>query len=100
MIDWCLTCQFEDYDGSEEPCINCVSDTEVEGNAKPTEYFPKRPPKPITNADRIRAMTDAELAELWWERVDCGECPVHKECKLTGQDCKRLALDWLKEEAK
>lgn len=51
-----------------------------------------------SNADRIRAMTDEELAELWWERVDCGECPVHKECKLTGQDCKRLALDWLKEE--
>lgn len=54
--------------------------------------------KPITNADHIRAMTDEELAELWWERVDCGECPVHKECKLTGQDCKRLALDWLKQE--
>ena len=53
-------------------------------------------PKPQTNADRIRAMSDEELAELWWERVDCGECPVHKECKLTGQDCKRLALDWLK----
>ena len=58
MSDWCLTCQFEDYDGSEEPCINCVSDTEIDGNAKPTEYFPKRPPKPITNADRIRSMTD------------------------------------------
>lgn len=55
-------------------------------------------PKPQTNADRIRSMTDEELAELWWERVDCGECPVHKECKLTGQDCKRLAIDWLKQE--
>lgn len=53
----------------------------------------------ITNADRIRAMTDEELAELWWERVDCGECPVHKECNLTGQECKRLVLNWLKQEA-
>lgn len=52
-----------------------------------------------SNADRIRAMTDEELAELWWERVDCGECPAHKECRLTGQDCKRLALDWLRQEA-
>ena len=52
----------------------------------------------ITNADRIRAMTDEELAELWWERVDCGECPVHRDCKMTGQDCKKLALDWLKAE--
>ena len=56
--------------------------------------------KPITNADRIRAMSDEELAELWWERVDCGECPVHRDCKMTGQDCKKLVLDWLKQEAK
>lgn len=54
----------------------------------------------ITNADRIRAMTDEELAELWWERVDCGECPVHRDCRMTGQDCKKLALGWLQEEAK
>ena len=53
-----------------------------------------------TNADRIRAMTDEELAELWWERVDCGECPVHRDCRMTGQDCKELALGWLQEEAK
>ncbi len=59
----------------------------------------EKPAFPITNAERIRAMTDEELAELWWERVDCGECPVHKECKLTGQDCKRLVLNWLKKEA-
>ena len=53
-----------------------------------------------TNADRLRSMTDEELAELWWERVDCGECPVHRDCKMTGQDCKKLALGWLQEEAK
>lgn len=54
----------------------------------------------ITNADRIRSMSDDELAQLWWERVDCGECPVHRDCKMTGQDCKKLALGWLQEEAK
>lgn len=56
--------------------------------------------EPQTNADRIRSMTDEELAELWWERVDCGECPVHRDCRMTGQDCKKLALDWLKQEGK
>ena len=55
--------------------------------------------KPVTNADRFRAMTDEELAELWWERMDCGKCPVHRDCKMTGQDCKELALDWLRQEA-
>jgi hypothetical protein len=54
----------------------------------------------ITNADRIRSMSDEELANLWWERVDCGECPVYRKCKQASQDCKRLALDWLREEAK
>lgn len=52
----------------------------------------------ISNADRIRSMSDEELAELWWERVDCGECPVHRDCRMTGQDCKKLALDWLKQD--
>ena len=51
-----------------------------------------------SNADRIRSMSDEELAELWWECVDCGECPVHRDCRMTGQDCKKLALDWLREE--
>ena len=78
-----------------------MNDTTYQRNGK-IAYVPvvvnAKPPKP-TNYDRLRAMTNDELAELWWERVDCGECPVHKECKLTGQDCKRLALDWLKQEA-
>ena len=56
-------------------------------------------PKPMTNAMKIRSMTDEELAELWWERMDCGECPAHRDCKMTGQECKKLALDWLKQEA-
>lgn len=53
----------------------------------------------MTWGDKIRAMTDEELAELWWERVDCGECPVHRDCRMTGQDCMKLALDWLRQEA-
>jgi hypothetical protein len=96
MIDWCLTCQFEDYDGSEEPCINCVSDTEVEGNAKPTEYFPKKPPKPITHADRIRAMTDEELAD-WFSIYCCRNKTYDAHCETFG-NCEACWLDWLKEE--
>lgn len=94
MSDWCLTCQFEDYDGSEEPCINCVSDTEIDGNAKPTEYFPKRPPKPITNADRLRAMTDEELGK--WMQSYAEWCPPGDCC----EDCLNCWPKWLKEEAK
>ena len=53
--------------------------------------------KPVTNADRIRAMTDEELAELFWIRADCELCP-NKE-QHCSDDCKKHWLDWLKEEA-
>lgn len=59
----------------------------------------KRYYKP-TNADRIRKMTDEELANMWFSYVDCGECPMHRECNMLPQDCLRLALEWLKQEAK
>ena len=52
--------------------------------------------KPMTNADRIRAMTDDELAE--WLRHYCltqsWECP-----KAPGRNCKQHWLEWLKQEA-
>ena len=51
-----------------------------------------------TNADRIRSMTDEELAELFWIRADCELCP-NKEPHCS-DDCKKHWLDWLKEEAK
>lgn len=53
----------------------------------------------MTNADRIRAMTDEELANMWFSYVDCGECPMHRECNMLPQDCLRLALEWLRQEA-
>jgi len=54
--------------------------------------------KPITNADRIRVMTDEELAQ----RLYLSTC-VHifdnkVECKDNG--CKKCWLDWLKQEDK
>ena len=50
----------------------------------------------ITNADRIRAMSDEELAE----RMSCFECvgcPLcHEDC--VGKSCKDAILEWLKKE--
>jgi hypothetical protein len=55
--------------------------------------------KPISHADRIRAMTDEELANFvslccGWT---CAECPVGKECN--GDECFSTWLGWLKQEA-
>ena len=64
---------------------------------------------PMTNADRIRAMTDEELAEfipsgpcppIRWHRDEFGarytECP--NEERIHG--CRDCWLDWLKQEVK
>lgn len=58
-----------------------------------------------TNADRIRAMTDEELAG-WLEKIRlycatdlCGRsCPLAEVCYSNAKEPKET-LDWLKEEA-
>jgi len=52
---------------------------------------------PHTNADRIRSMTDEELAEVLF-----GSCIEHigvEECSHPEKACKSCVLDWLKAES-
>lgn len=66
-------------------------------------------PKPKTNADRIRAMSDEELAE-WLDNGDfgCNDCPeaerLSAQPSLRGEvcdgACKRHFLEWLKRPVK
>ena len=59
---------------------------------------------PITNADKIRAMSDEELA-IWTAHISkCTWCPAKKiktasPCKGLYSGCKGNWLDWLKQEA-
>lgn len=48
---------------------------------------------PVTNADRIRAMTDEELAHYINEST--GDCPSNSKCQ---KNCDKCWLDWLKQE--
>ena len=50
----------------------------------------------LTNADRIRAMSDEELAD-WLQRLDCMECPAALNCLNMHKTCNRLLLEWLKQ---
>ena len=53
----------EGADRFSKPCSNCVAAILDNGEVTdPSHWKPK--PKPMTNADRIRAMTDEELAEF------------------------------------
>ena len=52
--------------------------------------------KPLTNADRIRAMTDEELAE--WV-VKCRDADIFRETVIgTHMNTVEEWLDWLKQE--
>lgn len=55
---------------------------------------------PITNADRIRTMTDEELAEMferWITNCDCNFTPCVEYCDMfDGKTCKERWLVWLK----
>ena len=55
--------------------------------------YPK-PHRPLTNADKIRAMSDEELADLINREVSrCA--PTSGGCEKTPNDCKACWLDWL-----
>lgn len=48
----------------------------------------------MTNGDRIRSMTDEELADIL-PTADCYNCPIQK---FTDHDCHKCALNWLRKE--
>ena len=55
-------------------------------------------PKVITNADRIRSMSDEELADLIGTH-DCLDCPLNNEddwCAGSAGSCRGNVLEWLK----
>lgn len=74
-------------------CTNC-------GHYFHEEDFPMcvidSDPKPKTNANRIRAMSDEELAEKLATYIECDMCPGWPvTCE---EKCTKYWLDWLKQE--
>lgn len=52
-----------------------------------------------TNADRIRAMSDEKLADVFGKLVHCGGCPMRDNCKVDNLPCNNVLLEWLKQPA-
>lgn len=74
----CDNCRHTKKDVYEQPCSHCVALSEWEA---------------LTNADRIRAMTDEELARFLGQHSLCSRverCPDHGKCH-------KCVLDWLKQ---
>lgn len=79
------------------PCIYCTEDLHC------TKYTddnyeswcvlgPCKDEKP-SNADKIRAMSDEELADI----LKC--VPDYTDCPHGADDCRKCILDWLRQEA-
>lgn len=95
------------------PCVYCTEDGYCKkySDEEVTAWCVQSPCKDEkqSNADRIRSMTDEELAD-WiygqsdeWSNWCPREAPINPEtleCLRNGGDCGKCILDWLKEEAK
>lgn len=57
------------------------------------------PEKKMTNADRIRAMSDEELAAHMWNKFGCPDGRNHTTYDCIGNSCKDCWLDWLRQPA-
>lgn len=54
---------------------------------------------PMTNADRIRAMSDEELTREIFLRCDCPNCPLYGKCGGDNKACTERILHWLQQPA-
>lgn len=75
---------------------------EIQELLETRRYFGKHLPQ--TNADKIRQMSDEELATViaWPYLVSPPWCSQHRTCPYISEDptpCDKCALDWLKQEA-
>lgn len=83
----CTDCRYQE-NMCKWPCDDCVKGDKWEE-------------RPLTNADKIRAMTDEELAKWFCDKVSCG-CECLALCRNCGRDdksCSQAWLNWLKQEA-
>ena len=56
------------------------------------------PDQRLSNSDRIRAMTDEELAEHIWKKAGCPAGRNYVTCGYAGS-CKDCWVDWLQQPA-
>ena len=97
----CATCR---HDRLRSPiCDECYNTSDAPTKWEAAEYY-----EPDTNADRIRAMSDEELAthlhDIGW---DCHLCAEHRRLEneplLRGEKCDEKCvehcLEWLKQPA-
>ena len=88
----CKQCKHIDRCMSEASFLGQVFDPDYDGEHSCSEF------DTFTNADRIRDMSDEELAEWLGEHLDCYACPVGLVC-IHNNGCPGALVEWLKQPA-
>ena len=84
------------YLKNARPCYECSACMSGDDHFRPAKPEKKR----TTNADRIRAMSDEELAEqLIQYRDDWADYCTHKGCYATQKEAVEAETEWLKQPA-
>ena len=109
MLELVYNEETKEWEQKKEPFITIEVETEEDfefiGNA--IAFYKKHmdeQAKPQTNADRIRAMSDEELADNWMrDFVVCHRCAYRYECEcdeyVTYEKCKEGIVEWLQQPA-
>lgn len=85
-IDWCVMCK---HNGNDFYDLCCECEYPENSDDPPAKYEPK----PMTNADRIRSMSDEELAK--WLDLLVNRAKIYGENKVWLEDTPRYYTDWL-----
>lgn len=80
----CATCKQSCKADGLVVCGNCIHDSSRKDRCEP-----------LTNGDKIRAMSDREYADWLCDHLLCGDCPVYEKCGLV-EACFDRLLGWLR----
>ena len=88
----CMQCKYITVCMAQADCLGQIFDPNYDGEHGCTDFAP------CTNADRIRSITDEELAEFI-RRLSIGYEPwCDHHCKMNGDDdCNRCLRIWLQQ---
>ena len=96
-----IKCSSEAYAKCQEHCHHCQNPDEayyLEGSDC-DKFNQQINRKLMTNADRIRAMSDAELAHLLLDGCRGSECDKQPHNEYGSVNCYQCRMDWLKQPA-
>ena len=79
-------------------CENCKKYDDCKSGSGLTWPCGAYAPKIVTNADRIRAMSDEEIMQHIWNTFGCPDGRNYITCGCMGS-CKDCWLDWLRQPA-